>query len=71
MVVHEQPKFNIVGSLRDREVACSTSDRQDFNCESCVWKAVSSHSSHEQNKFINLFLVQKFSLTVYEHFDER
>ena len=38
-------KLSIVGSLRDREVACSASDRQGLNFESCVWRAVSSHSS--------------------------
>ena len=33
---------------RDREVACSASDRHGSNFESCVWRAVSSHprSSH-------------------------
>ena len=39
-------KLSIVGSLRDREVACSASDRQGSNFESCVWRTVSSHSSH-------------------------
>ena len=38
--------ISIVGSLRDREVACSASDLQGLNFESCVWRAVSSHSSH-------------------------
>ena len=32
-----------VGSLRDREVACSASDHQSSNFESCVWRTVSSH----------------------------
>ena len=36
----------IVGSLRDLEVACSASDRQGPNFESCVWRTVSSQSSH-------------------------
>ena len=39
-------KLSIVESLRDREVACSASDCQGLNFESCVGKAVSSHSSH-------------------------
>ena len=39
-------KLSIVGGLRDREVPCSASDLQGFNFESCVWKAVSSHSFH-------------------------
>ena len=36
-------KVSIVGSLRDREVACSASDRQGSNFEFCVWRTVSSH----------------------------
>ena len=43
---HPRVKLSIVGSLPDREVACSTSDRQSSNFESCVWGTVSSHSSH-------------------------
>ena len=43
---HPRVKVSIVGSLRDREVACSASDRQGSNIESCVWRAVSSQSSH-------------------------
>ena len=39
-------KVSIVGSLRDKEVACSPSDRQGSNFESCVWRTVSSQSSH-------------------------
>ena len=31
---HPRVKVSIVGSLRDREVACSASDRQDSNFES-------------------------------------
>ena len=43
---HPRVRLSIVGSLRDREVACSASDRQGLNFESCVRRAVSSHSSH-------------------------
>ena len=43
---HPRVKLSIVGSLRDREVACSASDRHGSNIESCVWRTVSSHSSH-------------------------
>ena len=43
---HPRVKVSIVGSLRDREVACSVSDRQGSNFESCVWRRVSSQSSH-------------------------
>ena len=38
---HPRVKISIVGSLRDREVACSASD-QGLNFESCVWRTVSS-----------------------------
>ena len=42
---HPLVKLSIVGSLCDREVACSASDLQGLNFESCVWRAVLSHSS--------------------------
>ena len=38
-------KLSIVGSLRDREVACSASDRQGSNFQSCVWRSVISFIS--------------------------
>ena len=41
---HPRVKVSIVGSLRDREVACSASERQGPNFETCVWRTVSSHS---------------------------
>ena len=40
-------KLSIMGSLRDREVACSASDRQGSNFESCAWRTVSSHHPQE------------------------
>ena len=43
---HSLLKKSIVGSIRDREVACSVSDIQGLNFESCVWRAVSANSSH-------------------------
>ena len=46
-------KVSIVGSLYDREVACSASDRQGSNFESCVWRTVSSH--HPQDVILALF----------------
>ena len=58
---HPRVKLSIVGSLRDREVACSASDRQGSNFESCVWRTVSSHSSHHPQE---VFLAQ-FSLYVH------
>ena len=38
--------------LRDREVACSASDRQGSNFESCVWRTVSSQSSHHPQEVL-------------------
>ena len=59
---HPRVKVSIVESLRDREVACSASDRQGFNFESCVWRTVSSQSSlHHQE-----VLLAQFSLYVHK-----
>ena len=55
-------KVSIVGSLRDREVACSASDRQGSNFESCVWRTVSSQSSHHPQEV----LLAEFSLYVHK-----
>ena len=51
-----------MGSLRDREVACSASDRQGSNFESCVWRTLSSHSSHHPQEV----LLAQFSLYVHK-----
>ena len=51
-----------MGSLRDREVACSASDRQGSNFESCVWRTVSSQSSHQPQEV----LLAQFSLYVHK-----
>ena len=59
---HSRVKVSIVGSLRDREVACSASDRQGSNFESCVWRTVSSQSSHHPQEV----LLAQFSLYVYK-----
>ena len=59
---HPRVKVSIVGSLRDREVACSASDRQGSNFESCVWKTVSSQSSHRPQEV----LLAQFSLYVHK-----
>ena len=56
---HPRVKVNIVGSLRDREVACSASDRQGSNFGSCVWRTVSSHHHQE-------VLLAQFSLYVHK-----
>ena len=49
-----------VGSYR--EVACSASDRQGSNFESCVWRTVSSQSSHHPQEV----LLAQFSLYVHK-----
>ena len=59
---HPRVKVSIVGSLRDREVACSASDRQGLNFESCAWRAVSSQSSHHPQEV----LLAQFSLYVHK-----
>ena len=55
-------KVSIVGSLRDRVVACSASDRQGSNFESCVWRTISSQSSHHPQEV----LLAQFSLYVHK-----
>ena len=59
---HPRVKVSIVESLRDREVACSASDRQGSNFESCVWRTVSSQSSHHPQEI----LLAQFSLYVHK-----
>ena len=59
LLPHPRVKVSIVGSLRDREVACSASDRQGLNFESCVWRTVSSHHPQEA-------LLAQFSLCVHK-----
>ena len=59
---HPRVKVSIVGSLRDREVACSASDRQVSNFESCVWRTVSSQSSHHPQEV----LLAQFTLYVHK-----
>ena len=59
---HPRVKVRIVGSLRDREVACSASDRQGLNFESCVWRTVSSQSPRHPQEV----LLAQFSLYVHK-----
>ena len=59
---HPRVKVSIAGSLRVREVACSASDRQGSNFESCVWRTVSSQSSHHPQEV----LLAQFSLYVHK-----
>ena len=59
---HPRVKVSIVGSLRDPEVACSTSDLQGSNFESCVWRTVSSQSPHHPQEV----LLAQFSLYVHK-----
>ena len=53
---------SIVRSLRDREVACLASDRQGSTFEFCVWRTVSSQSSHHPQEV----LLAQFSLYVHK-----
>ena len=59
---HPRVKVSIVGSLRVREVACSASDHQGSNFGSCVWRTVSSQSSHHPQEV----LLAQFSLYVHK-----
>ena len=59
---HPRVKLSIVGSLRDREVACLASDRRGSNFASCVCRTVSSHSSHHPQEV----LLAQFSLYVHK-----
>ena len=61
-LTHPRVKVSIVGSLRDREEACSASDRQGSNFESCVWRTVSSQSSHHPQEVLHA----QFSLYVHK-----
>ena len=61
---HPRVKVSIVGSLRDWEVAGSASDHQGSNFESCVWRSVSSQSSHHPQEV----LLAQFSLYVHKGF---
>ena len=49
-------------SALTREVACSASDRQGSNFESCVWRTESSQSSHHPQEV----LLAQFSLYVHK-----
>ena len=59
---HPRVEASIVWSLRDREVACSASDHQGLNFEFCVWRTVSSQSSHHPQEV----LLAQFSLYVHK-----
>ena len=59
---HPRVKLSIVESLRDREVACPASDRQGSNFDFCIWRTVSSHSSHHPQEV----LLAQFSLYVHK-----
>ena len=59
---HPRVKLSIVGSLRDQDVAFSASDRRGSNFESCVWRTVSSHSSHH----LQVVFLPQFSLYVHK-----
>ena len=59
---HPRVKLSLVGSLHDREVACSSLDRQGSNFESRVWRTVSTHSPHQPQEV----LLAQFSLCVHK-----
>ena len=59
---HPLVKLSIVGSLPDREVASSASNLQGLNFESCVWRAVSSHTPHH----LQDVLLAQFNLYVHK-----
>ena len=59
---HPLVKLSIMGSLRYRVVAFSASDLQCLIFEYCVWRAVSSHSSHHPQEV----LLAQFSLFVHK-----
>ena len=61
-LLHPLVKLSIVVILRDRELARSASSLQGLNFESCVWRAVSSRSSHHPQEV----LLVKFSLYVHK-----
>ena len=54
--------------LCDREVACSASDHQGSNFESCVWRAVSSHSSSAQlSQYVDIqLLVNEYTSAIWD-----
>ena len=56
---HPLVNASIVGSLRDRQVACSTSDLLGLHFESCGWRSVWSHHPQE-------VLIAQFSLHMHK-----
>ena len=52
----------LLASISHVEVACSASDRQGSNFESCVWRTASSQSSHHPQEV----LLAQFSLYVHK-----
>ena len=62
LLPHPRVKVSIVGSLRDRVVTCLASDRQGSNFKACVWRTVSSKSSHHPQEV----LLAQFSLYVHK-----
>ena len=50
--LHERSQTFLLHNIRDREVACSASDRQCLNFGFCVCRAVSSHSPHHPQEVL-------------------
>ena len=59
---HARVRGSVPGLGCLKEVACSASDRQGSNFESCVWRTVSSQSSHHPQEV----LLAQFSLYVHK-----
>ena len=59
---HPRVKVSIVGSLRDREGSVLGLRPPGSNFESCVWRTVSSQSSHHPQEV----LLAQFSLYVHK-----
>ena len=57
-----------MGSLCDREVACSASERQGSNFEYCDWRAVSSHHHQKVLPPSLVYVCTKVSLFISFYF---
>ena len=57
-------------SLCHREVAFLASDRQVSNFESCVWRTVSSHSSHHHFGLVEVDISTILNPTIYRNLYE-
>ena len=58
---------NIVGSLRDRELSVLGRRPTGLNFESCVWRAVTPHSSHHPQVLLTQFSLYMYKCGVEPH----